>query len=82
LVATGAVAALLFVGGVAAGPDRASAASTSPGKFSAFESSDLDGGDIPVGVSPLLTATIAKGKKKHVLAVEATLSTGSSSCHS
>ena len=55
----------------------AHAASTSPGKFSAFESSDFGGtGEIPTGANPLLTATIAKGKKKYVLVVEATLSTG------
>ncbi len=59
------------------------AASTSPGKNLAFESSDFNGdGDIPQSVTTLLTATIVKGKKKHVLMVEATLSTGSSLCSS
>lgn len=52
--------------------------STSPGKNAAFESSDFGAtGDIPpASGGPLLTATIAKGKKKRVLAMEATLTSG------
>jgi hypothetical protein len=76
LVASVAIAALVIA---PVGPNQAFGASTGPGKKSAFESSDFNGfGDIPAGVSPLLTATIVKGKKKNVLVVEATLSTGSS----
>ena len=80
-ISSAALAALLLVGVVVAKP--AGAASTSPGKNSAFESSDFSGnGDIPQAVTTLLTATIVKGKKKNVLVVEATLSTGSSSSSS
>ena len=76
LVASVAIAALLIA---PVGPNQAFGASTGPGKKSAFESSDFSGGgDIPAGVSPLLTATIEKGKKKNVLVVEAMLSTGAS----
>src|SRR5207244_10176347 len=51
------------------------AASTSPGKNTVFSSVDtttdtLSGG---TGAPPILTGTILKGKKGHVLAVEATL---------
>ena len=71
-----AVAALL-VAGVCIDVDSASAANTSPGKKSAFASSDFGGfGDIPGAGPPLLTATIEKGKKRHVLTVEATLTSG------
>jgi hypothetical protein len=76
LVASVAIAALVV--SAAVGPNPAFAASTGPGKKSAFESSDFGGGDIPVGVTTLLTASIEKGKKKYVLVVEATLSSGSS----
>ena len=75
VVATVAIAALVV--STAAGPDRAFAASTSPGKKAAFESGDFDGsGDIPVAYVTLLTTSIVKGKKKQVLVVEATLSGG------
>ena len=47
------------------------AASTSPGRYSAFESATVN--PIPVPPATLLTATIAKGKKKNVIAVEAML---------
>lgn len=77
MAVTVTMAALMMLAGVI--PHRAFAESTSPGKFSAFESSGFEPyGDIPVAVTSLLTATIAKGKKKYVLAVEATLSGGSS----
>ena len=73
-ICSAALVALFMLGLLGARPARA--ASTGPGKKSTFESSDL--GDIPAGVSPLLTATIEKGKKKNVLVVEAMLSTGAS----
>ena len=76
-ICSAALVALFMLGVLGAKPARA--ASTSPGKNSAFESSDFNGsGDIPSGVTALLTATIVKGKKKNVLMVEATLSTGMS----
>lgn len=53
--------------------DAASAASTSPGKNSAFESAT---GVSLATYSNRLTATIAKGKRKTVLAIEATYSDG------
>jgi hypothetical protein len=57
-----------------ASPTPSAADSTSPGKESAFESTDL--APIPVSDSSvLLTATLAKGKKKRVLAIHATLAT-------
>ena len=73
-ICSAALVAFFMLGLLGARPARA--ASTGPGKKSAFESSDL--GDIPATVSPLLTATIVKGKKKNVLVVEAMLSTGAS----
>lgn len=48
-------------------------ASTSPGKNSAFESASLT--NLAFTPATLLTATIAKGKKKKVLAIEASLTT-------
>jgi hypothetical protein len=51
------------------------AASTSPGKNSAFESGTIN--PLGSGLPTLLTATIAKGKKKKVLAIEASLVTSS-----
>lgn len=51
------------------------AASTSPGKNSAFESGTIN--PLGSGFPTLLTATIAKGKKKKVLAIEASLASGS-----
>jgi hypothetical protein len=75
-VSAAAAVALLMVGGLVTKPARA--ASTSPGKNSAFESSDFGNGDMPQAVTTLLTATLLKGKKKHVLVVEATLSSGTS----
>ena len=51
------------------------AASTSPGKNSAFESGTIS--PLGSGFPTLLTATIAKGKKKKVLAIEASLASGS-----
>jgi hypothetical protein len=80
VVATLTIVALVVIAAV--GPDRAFAASTSPGKKSAFESSNFGNGDIPISNVALLDATIAKGKKKHVLVVEATLSSGFSSVFS
>jgi hypothetical protein len=68
--------AALAVGGalsLAVGALPGHAASTSPGKSSAFESSGFM--FVPASPATLLTATIAKGKKKKVLAIEATLST-------
>lgn len=53
----------------------ASAASTSPGKNSAFESST---GVLLNTYGNKLTATIAKGRKKTVLAIEASYSDGAS----
>ncbi len=50
------------------------AASTSPGKASAFES--MTGVPLAGGSVPLLVATIAKGKKKTVLKVEAMYTDG------
>jgi len=80
-ICSAALVALFMLGLLGVRPTRA--ASTGPGKKSAFESSDFSGGgDIPAGVSPLLTATIVKGKKKNVLVVEAMLSTGASSSSS
>ena len=73
-ICSAVLVALFMLGVLGAKPARA--ASTSPGKNSAFETSDFGNGDIPVIVSPLLTATISKGKKKYVLAVEARLSSG------
>ena len=76
-ICSAALVAFFMLGLLGARPARA--ASTGPGKKSAFESSDFSGGgDIPAGVTPLLTATIVKGKKKNVLVVEAMLSTGAS----
>ena len=74
ICSAGAVA-LFMLGVLVTKPARA--ASTSPGKNSAFESSDFGGfGDIPTQAVTLLTASIVKGKKKSVLVVEATLSAG------
>ena len=50
------------------------AASTSPGTNAVFESAT--GVPLAPGPSPLLTATISKGKKKKVLAVEAMYTDG------
>ena len=79
-ICSAALVALFMLGLLGARPTRA--ASTGPGKKSAFESSDFGIGDIPQAVATLLTATIAKGKKKNVLVVEATLSSGASSISS
>jgi len=49
--------------------------STSPGKESAFESASI--APLPVGDGVLLTASLVKGKKKRVVAIEATLATNS-----
>jgi hypothetical protein len=70
--------AALVAGGALAlawGAPPAFAASTSPGKSSAFASGSLS----PLGANPttLLTATIAKGRKRRVLAIEATVGTES-----
>ena len=51
------------------------AASTSPGKSSAFESGSLS--PLASGFPTLATARIAKGKKKKVLSIEASLVTAS-----
>jgi len=59
----------LLMVSAAAGAGRA--ASTSPGKNAAFESATIN--PIPVPPATLLTATILKGKKRTVLAVEAML---------
>jgi hypothetical protein len=70
--------AALVAGGVlslAMGTLPGSTASTSPGKNSAFESASLT--NLSTAPAPLLTATIAKGKKKRVLAIEASLTTDS-----
>jgi hypothetical protein len=50
------------------------AASTSPGKSSAFESANLAA--MPEFPTPVLTASLAKGKKKTVLAISATITAG------
>lgn len=71
-LATTTVGAVLALG-VGALPGFA--ASTSPGKSSAFESGTIS--PLGSGLPTLLTATIAKGKKKKVLAIEASLVTSS-----
>lgn len=70
-----AVAWCLLSLGVLAHASSALAASTSPGKRSAYESTAFN--PLPVFPTPLLTATIEKGKKKHVLEILTTLSTTS-----
>lgn len=73
------VVAALLAGVVSGGASRASAASPSPGKTSAFASSDFGGtGDIPFAFTTLLSASIAKGKSKSVLVINGMLSSGSS----
>jgi hypothetical protein len=76
MIAMSAVAAALV--GAMANPNQLCAAGTSPGKRLAIESTDFGGGDIPVAFVPLLAASIVKGKRKHVLVIQATLSSGSS----
>ena len=56
-------------------PLAAAADSTSPGKASAFESDSFT--NLTVGTTTLLTATLAKGKKKTVLLITGTLTTDS-----
>jgi hypothetical protein len=71
-LATATVGAVLALG-VGALPGYAD--STSPGKSSAYESATIS--PLGSGLPTLLTATIVKGKKKKVLAIEASLVTGS-----
>jgi hypothetical protein len=71
-LATAALGSLLALGSNAL---PGFAASTSPGKSSAFESGSVS--PLGSGFPTLLTATLAKGKKKKVLAIEASLVTGS-----
>lgn len=71
------VIATLLIAPVVRDSNGARAANTSPGKKSAFASSDFGGnGDIPASGPPLLSVTLEKGKRKHVLAIEATLTSG------
>lgn len=69
-----AVAAVLAVASSFLCTVVASAASTSPGKNSAFVSSS----GVLTAYMPQATATIVKGKKKTVLAIEASYSDGAS----